>query len=71
MDEIDHAQRTSDLMLEVALTNARPKGRALHPKGSCYFCDEVLEDARKLFCDRDCGEDYEKLERKRKHQRVE
>lgn len=69
-DEIDHAQRTSELLLEVAIQNARPKGRALHPKGVCHFCDELLDVAAKLFCDMDCSEDYEKLQRKHRNQPV-
>lgn len=68
MDELDHAQRTSDMFLDAAIQNARPKGRALVPKGSCHFCDEHLGDAAKLFCDLDCSTDWEKLQRKLKHQ---
>lgn len=71
MDEIDIAQRVSELMLDVAINNARPKGRALHPKGSCHYCEESLENTEKLFCDMDCSEDYEKLQRKLKHKPVE
>jgi hypothetical protein len=68
VDELDHAQRISEMFLDVAIENARPKGRALVPKGTCYNCDEKFQDANKLFCDLDCSEDWEKLQRKLKHQ---
>lgn len=67
MDILDHAQTVSDLMLDVAIQNARPKGRALTPKKACHFCDEPV-DGEKLFCDMDCSADWEKLQRKLRNQ---
>jgi hypothetical protein len=66
VDTIDSAQSTADTFLDAALKNARPKGRALLPKGDCYYCKEKVEGL-KLFCDMDCMEDYEKLQRKLKN----
>lgn len=63
MDTIDNAQSTADIFLNAAIENARPKGRALLPKGECYYCEEKV-DGQRLFCDLDCSEDYEKLQRK-------
>ncbi len=70
MDELDHAQGISELLLNVAITNARPKGRALVPKGCCHYCEEPSEISDQLFCDIDCSMDWEKLQRKLKNQPV-
>jgi hypothetical protein len=67
VDDIDHAQRISEMLLDVSIKNARPKGRALVPKGDCHFCEEKLDVADKLFCDLDCSKDWEKLQRKLKN----
>ena len=63
MDSLDDAQAVTETLLNAAINNARSKGRALLPKGKCYFCDELLRP-QALFCDIDCSEDYEKLQRK-------
>jgi hypothetical protein len=67
VDLVDDANSIADQMLDVAITNARSKGRALSPKGSCHFCEEKTTIKGQLFCDIDCSDDYEKLQRKIRH----
>lgn len=64
MNEGDQAERAADTFLQASIQSARSaaKHRALLPRGSCYFCDEPIKQP-KLFCDKDCSEDYEKLKR--------
>lgn len=70
MDDLDHAQQVSELMLNIAIQNARPNGRALRPKGRCHFCETSTELKDQLFCDIDCSDDWEKLQRKLRNQPV-
>lgn len=66
MDTIDDAQIVADHFLSVAIENARSKDRAFLPKGKCYYCDSKVAD-KNVFCDIDCLEDHEKMERKKQH----
>lgn len=60
MNEADHAEKISSVFLEASIKNARSAGRALLPRGNCYFCEETVEKP-KLFCDSTCAKDYERL----------
>jgi hypothetical protein len=57
-DEIDIANDRAQQDLDLALSCARRHEPALPPTGWCYNCAELLNDDR-LFCDRDCRDDYE------------
>lgn len=62
MDEADAA----DLTMEQALSSALAKRQAtLIPVGRCYSCNEGVEGNRR-FCDKDCLEDWERVEAARK-----
>lgn len=65
MNEGDYAERAQSTFLEAAIKTARSQGRALLPKGRCYFCDESITKP-KLFCDGDCATDHEKLNRNKR-----
>jgi len=61
-DIADDAQQAEEMLLQEALHNAQ--ANRLSPKGACYNCEEPLPPATlgndQLFCDGDCGEDYQK-----------
>lgn len=60
----DHAD-VSDQHIETFLATAIAKARRqtrLESDGRCAFCDEPV-DIGKVFCDRDCRDDYEKERR--------
>lgn len=72
-DEVDMANDSVERALEHALKQIR-SAPAMAPKGFCYFCEEPLEPAeengelvhRRLFCDRDCADDWEREQRARR-----
>ena len=68
MDEIDKANETADLLLEVAKKLRKPQLLAV---GSCWNCDGTVQTGR-LFCDAGCKEDHELSEaaRLRNHGRI-
>lgn len=57
-DDFDHASELEQWQRDQALHHARSQ-RAMPATGACHNCGEALPDAR-LFCDRDCRDDYEK-----------
>lgn len=65
-NEADQASESVELFLQVSLAAARtvqidsPK-----PKGCCLNCSEPLELPRR-WCDKDCMEDWEKVENSRR-----
>jgi len=61
MDNADRAQKLRVLYLKHALENQKNQKEILKNKGKCLNCDEPLE--RKIFCDIDCRNDYEKRQR--------
>lgn len=67
-DQFDVASERETLDRELAIKAALTKGRsAMAPKGTCYNCAEPLEHANNLFCDNDCGQDYERRLRNKRH----
>jgi hypothetical protein len=71
-DEVDMANDSVERALEQALRQIR-SAPAMAPKGFCYFCDEPLEPIEdngrlvpRLFCDRDCADDWEREQRARR-----
>lgn len=63
-DEIDQANEQAERWLNEALAN-RTVGPKLLPRGSCHYCETVFEKEekdsdKKLFCDKDCADDYAK-----------
>lgn len=63
-DEADMANDMAELSLQMALRNVN-SGPKLQPNGLCYYCESHVE-GEKLFCDKDCADDYEKEQRLRK-----
>jgi rRNA maturation endonuclease Nob1 len=58
-DEIDAAAELELLNVEIALKNRqRP---AIEFTGQCHYCEETI--SKGSFCSRECGEDYQKVER--------
>ncbi len=53
-DFTDEASETEELLRTIALNN---RVKPLRPLGWCYNCEEKLA-AQQLFCDADCGNDY-------------
>lgn len=67
-DEADYANEQAERWLKQSLEN-RNTSKRLAPKGACYFCEAEFdketdaEYARRLFCDKDCADDFEYEER--------
>lgn len=57
MDLADKADDRIQESIDAAIDQAR-RAPALHPKGSCHFCEEPLAYSLR-FCDRGCAEDFE------------
>lgn len=62
-DQCGQADRIIEMRLNAAIMTARNFKREIEPCGRCHNCDEYLDHPSKLFCDSDCGEDYEKRNR--------
>lgn len=54
MDEVDNAQKESELTLKMALQNRK---QGLPEKGECYWCEEPLDSG--IYCDAYCGSCHE------------
>lgn len=66
-DEIDQANEQAERWLQQSLAN-RTVGPKLAPRGTCHYCDTVFEKTeadfdKKLFCDKDCADDYAEEQR--------
>jgi|TARA_R110001583_G_scaffold21308_3_gene80850 hypothetical protein len=55
MDDVDRAQKQTDLELKLALQNRKPE---IYETGSCNWCDAIIDKG--LFCDSDCRDDHQK-----------
>lgn len=60
MDEADRASLEEERALREATYRAS-RTPHLKPTGVCHWCDEPVEENR-IFCDRDCREDWERAE---------
>lgn len=58
-DIADDASDLEMLNVEIALAN-RPK-TAIEFTGKCHYCEETI--SKGSFCSKECGEDYQKVER--------
>lgn len=58
-DIIDRAGQDCEMQLAAHIAAARKSLRLLLPKGTCYFCDELLPKVGQLFCSSECSEDHE------------
>lgn len=65
-DLCGQADRVTATLTNAAISSARNFKRDIEPNGRCHNCDEYLDDPRKLFCDMECSEDYEKRLRNRR-----
>lgn len=55
-DEADMSDERIQLAVEQAIGQAR-RAPALHPKGTCHYCDEPVNS--RLFCNAECRESHE------------
>jgi len=62
MDEADAADLTAEQHLKRALARRHATLPAI---GQCYSCAEPVEGSLR-FCDRDCLDDYERVEKARR-----
>ena len=60
MDEADYAAVRMEQ--EEEFRRRAPKRPDLPPKGLCYFCDADIPNPKK-FCDADCADDYDFVQR--------
>ena len=61
-DDADRAQLEIESELAHARLAAQSSSRLI-PSGHCHNCDDQIERAGQLFCDRECARDFEKRER--------
>jgi RNA polymerase-binding transcription factor DksA len=59
-DEIDKANEVAEVELQARLSK---RYKQVEPTGHCFNCDEKLPPGRRLFCDLDCKEDWERRSR--------
>ena len=59
-DEADVASEQELQAIQSALFVQQNSRIKLLPKGTCHYCDDVLDTTGKLFCNTDCGADYER-----------
>lgn len=61
-DLVDQGNETADLLLEVALENAKRKNAIMRSfvTGTCMNCGACCRDR---WCDTDCRDDWEKAQR--------
>ena len=59
MDEADLAFDSEQRYLTQALAAQRTRTGGLRPIGSCHNCGESEAIGDRLFCDRDCADDWE------------
>ncbi|MEN4603023.1 hypothetical protein [Pantoea agglomerans] len=65
-DPFDEAAEREQQMIEIALANRkRPE---MQFTGDCYNCEKAVTAG--CFCDEDCREDYERIERAKQHRKV-
>ena len=58
-DEADLAFDAEQRHLRHALAAQTQRSRVLQPTGCCHFCGNTEDLADRLFCDRDCADDWE------------
>lgn len=63
-DPVDLGQKREAEMRDDALREVKLVP-TLKPCGVCYNCDEKIDDGE--FCDADCRDDYERLQRRMAH----
>ena len=59
-DEVDLANDHIEREMAIRLKHRRPFN--LVPRGSCHNCDGLVKPAH-LFCDADCRDDYERVQK--------
>ena len=64
MDDLDRARHLQAAMNEAAAAVRKPVP-GISAEGWCHACGEDVDETR-LFCDSDCAEEYERLERQRR-----
>lgn len=62
MDEADRAQKVQEQDIELALKNRVVN--ELKDNGICHYCSDLIKTGH--FCDKDCRDDYEKINRGQK-----
>ncbi len=65
-DIVDDSNVIVDMFTEAAVKLAR-QDHFINRDGHCLFCDEDVDHSR-LFCNRDCRDDYDKEQKLRRIQ---
>jgi rRNA maturation endonuclease Nob1 len=60
-DDVDLAQTEIDWAQKMTVLAAAKHSTYLHPRGFCHHCEQELTEIDRLFCDADCGHDYERV----------
>ncbi len=67
MDFGDMGSLVTERDTQTAIAAARQSGSKLESRGTCYACDEELKG--RLFCNADCRDEWERLQKLRSRQR--
>lgn len=63
MDWGDEAEAIEQAIKDKAIKAIQGRGRELEPSGECHWCGDLLSDGVRVFCDKDCANDYERSKR--------
>lgn len=58
-DEIDLADEVTETMLKAQIERARKQQQYIPATGYCLYCDALLGDSKRRWCDADCRDDWE------------
>jgi len=65
-DPVDHSTEVEERMLEYEIQRVRQQAKMSTPyTGACHFCGSEVSEP-KLFCNSDCREDWEHLQKMKK-----
>lgn len=68
MDVIDIANKQASLILKAHIEEQRNNATMKKRTGYCIYCGDKCKDKKALFCSSECRDDYEKEQKRLKHQ---
>lgn len=66
-DSVDEAAALQEMMVANALANRQMQPSMVYT-GECHWCETPIDTGH--FCDAECREDHERIERAKQHRRV-
>ena len=65
-DFLDQASDNEAAERDRLIAAARKPVERKNPTGRCYYCNDIIEDASRVYCSSECRDDYELIEEARK-----